>query len=237
MAYLLQIKRLKPSARGGLYAIKDPSVLDRPFSYAKLTVNCDMETDGGGWIVIQRRNANLRRVNFFRSWADYEDGFGNLDGEFWIGLKNIYMLTHNQAMTLQISVWNDTDASDTMITWTYPQFRTAGPNEFYALKDSSLSGHGDGRFGAFTGNRRTHYFSTFDRDNDQNDDNCAYRDQTGWWLYYCGYANPNGRHQPTNLRGTSPLTQRLVWRNNVGNGHDIYTHSEMKLRPQSCNIN
>lgn len=195
---------LKPSARSGLYAIKDPSVLDRPFSHAKLTVNCDMETDGGGWIVIQRRNANLGKVDFFRSWTDYEDGFGNLDGEFWIGLKNIYMLTKDQAMTLQISVWNDTDISESGITWTYPQFRTAGPDEFYAIRDSALRGDGNGRYGAFTG-RRTHYFSTFDRDNDQNDDNSAYRDQSGWWMYYCDSANPNGRHQPTNLRRTSPL--------------------------------
>ena len=80
------------SAETGLYEIKDLCSGDRAFNYAKMHVRCDMETDGGGRIVIQRRITN-RIVNFYKNWEDYENEFGDLDGEFWIGLGNIHELT------------------------------------------------------------------------------------------------------------------------------------------------
>ena len=41
---------------------------------------CDASTAGGGWLVIQRRIDGS--VDFHRDWEDYENGFGNLYGEF-----------------------------------------------------------------------------------------------------------------------------------------------------------
>ena len=67
-----------------------------PFSFpvipTKLATPYDMETDGGGWMVIQKRIAN-RTVNFTRDWNDYVNGFGDLNGEFWYGLDNIHYHT------------------------------------------------------------------------------------------------------------------------------------------------
>ncbi|XP_055942901.1 techylectin-5B-like isoform X2 [Argiope bruennichi] len=54
-----------------------------------LKVHCDMETDGGGWTVIQRRGKFPVQQDFYLDWESYQNGFGNLTKEFWLGNKNI----------------------------------------------------------------------------------------------------------------------------------------------------
>ncbi len=58
-----------------------------------LKVYCDMETKGGGWIVIQRRQDGS--IDFNRTWEEYRDGFGDLSGEFWLGNENLHNLTES----------------------------------------------------------------------------------------------------------------------------------------------
>lgn len=57
---------------------------------------CDQTLAAGGWTVIQRRgptkdgNSLFEPMNFTRSWDEYREGFGDLDGEFWWGNEFIY---------------------------------------------------------------------------------------------------------------------------------------------------
>ena len=43
-------------------------------------------------------------VNFYRDWADYRAGFGNLNGEFWLGNDNLHLLTKNHNLKLKIEL-------------------------------------------------------------------------------------------------------------------------------------
>ncbi|MGH0153262.1 UNVERIFIED_CONTAM: hypothetical protein FKN15_045994 [Acipenser sinensis] len=61
----------------------------------KLTVFCDMDTDGGGWLVFQKRLDGS--VDFYRDWKAYREGFGNQLSEFWLGNDNIHLLTKTAA--------------------------------------------------------------------------------------------------------------------------------------------
>ena len=54
---------------------------------------CDVSTAGGGWLIIRRRD-KLYSTNFCRGWMEYVDGFGDLNKEFWYGLKPICCLTN-----------------------------------------------------------------------------------------------------------------------------------------------
>ena len=94
-----------------------------------------MSTDGGGWTVFQRRHN--KSVNFYRGWKDYKNGFGNLDGNFWLGLDKIHRLTKSGQNVLRID----------MMDWTqntafakYGSFSVASELNFYKLQLSGFSG-------------------------------------------------------------------------------------------------
>ena len=72
----------------GVYAID-------PDGSGAFDVFCDQKAAGGGWTVIQKRLDGS--VDFQRGWNDYKRGFGNLNGEFWLGLDKMNRLTKTKS--------------------------------------------------------------------------------------------------------------------------------------------
>ena len=62
----------------------------------------DHTCTGGGWTVIQRRLGGS--VPFNRTWEEYKLGFGNKDGEYWLGNENIHLLTNQKEYSLRIEL-------------------------------------------------------------------------------------------------------------------------------------
>lgn len=62
---------------------------------------------GGGWTVIQKRQDGS--VDFNRTWNEYREGFGDLNGEFWLGNENIHKITSQGDYSLRIDLedWNN----------------------------------------------------------------------------------------------------------------------------------
>ncbi|XP_040494040.1 angiopoietin-4 isoform X3 [Ursus maritimus] len=73
-------------------------------------VFCDMEANGGGWTLIQRRENGT--VNFQRNWRDYKQGFGDLAGEHWLGNEVVHQLTSRAAYSLRVELqdWEGNEA-------------------------------------------------------------------------------------------------------------------------------
>jgi hypothetical protein len=82
--------RLQGHTQSGLYTVNPSS--DKPF-----TVECDMDTDGGGWTVFQRSQTNASSPR--HSWHDYVHGYTENDGNFWLGLEQLHLLTSKHYLT------------------------------------------------------------------------------------------------------------------------------------------
>ncbi|XP_022100035.1 ryncolin-2-like [Acanthaster planci] len=147
-------------------------------------VYCDMETDGGGWMVVQRRQDGSG--DFYRTWAEYESGFGNLTGEFWSGNRLLHNLTASGEWQLIVNLedWEDNTA------WAeYGEFGLSG--EEYRLRASAYNPASTAGDSLALHNGKL--FTTKDHDNDgSNMGNCAHDYQGAWWFVLCLDANLNG---------------------------------------------
>ncbi|KAK0065235.1 BpFREP21.2 [Biomphalaria pfeifferi] len=130
-----------------------------------LEVMCDTKTDGGGWIIFQRRING--KVDFYRGWQEYRDGFGDYNiGEFYLGNENIFKLTSTGQFDLRI----DLEFNNTKYFAQYKDFKVLSETEKYKLMIGDYSGSA----GDDLSKGNNMFFSTFDRENDGDPNlNCA----------------------------------------------------------------
>ncbi|XP_062616953.1 fibroleukin-like isoform X2 [Saccostrea cucullata] len=163
------------------------------------SVYCDMSTDGGGWTVIQRRQDNS--TDFYRTWSEYKQGFGDPSKNYWIGNDAIYELTKNKDQELRVELQSfdgDTAYAE------YSTFYVVDEYSKYKLTVSGFSGTAGDSMTYNNGYR----FTTKDQDNDgYSVVNCAKANHGAWWYNNCVYANLNGRYGQSSVSGS----QYLVW--------------------------
>ncbi|XP_003389946.1 PREDICTED: fibrinogen C domain-containing protein 1-A-like [Amphimedon queenslandica] len=153
-------------------------------------VYCDMETDGGGWTVFQRRKDGS--VDFYRNWADYENGFGDLTGEFWLGLSKIHRLTKERSNTLRVDL-RDFEGNTSYAN--YSTFSVGDSTSKYTLTVGGYAGTAGDGLTEHNGAK----FATRDQDNDNcANGNCAnYNHEGAWWYHNCFTSHLNGHYLNT----------------------------------------
>ncbi|KAK0065289.1 BpFREP12.5 [Biomphalaria pfeifferi] len=184
-----------------------------------LKVMCDTKTDGGGWIILQRRING--KVDFYRGWKEYRDGFGDYNiGEFYLGNENIFKLTSTGQYDLRI----DLEYNNKKYFAQYENFKLLSETEKYKLQIGDYSGNA-GNDLSYLNNM---FFSTFDRDNDISSVyNCAESCSGAWWYTSCHQSNLNGRWGSTSDKG-------MNWAQLTGYSNSV-TFSEMKIRERGKN--
>ena len=180
-------------------------------------VYCDTNSGGGGWTVIQRRkDGSVEFKN--RDWVEYEDGFGNLHGEFWIGLRSMHCLTSQGNWELRIDYQLKNGTKSYLH---YNKFAIGSAEHQYPLNISGFDSIGltDPFNSSDTLNGKK--FSSRDRDNDLWFGNCGLADG-GWWHSICSQITLNEAY-----------TLIFVYLNRKYHNPTLV---EMKIRPQNCNI-
>ena len=182
-------------SKSGVYTIYPAAYSDG------LDVYCDMDTDDGGWIVIQRRQDGSE--DFYRNWTEYESGFGNLSGEFWLGNKAIQDLTKfGGPWVIRI----DMEDFHGDKPWAeYFGFQLLGGSYKLSYDNFNLeSPAGDSLF-----SNRNRPFQT--KDSYDIGYNCPSHCHGAWWYGLCSEANLNGLYQPKHQDPFKP-SEATYWK-------------------------
>ncbi|XP_023031682.2 microfibril-associated glycoprotein 4-like [Drosophila willistoni] len=175
-----------------------------------------------GWTVIQRRIDG--EVSFNRDWIDYKNGFGDMQGNFFIGLEKLHLLTLSQPHELYIQL---RDVTGNTKYARYDNLIVAGEKDNYMLQSI-------GKYTGTAGDSLTdhvgHMFTTKDKDNDVcTDSNCAAEEAGGWWYEDCAYSRLNGKYDKD---GISSNHNGIAWGSWSEWNYTIsLTFAQMMIRP------
>jgi len=184
-----------------------------------IRVLCDTVTDGGNWIVIQRRTAG--DVDFYRNWLHYVSGFGDVTGDHWLGLEHIHTLCPpSRPCRLRVDL-KDPNYNNGQLVWAeYSSFSLTGYSDNYRLSISGYDARSTVRDSlAYIDGMA---FSAKDKDNDTWGGNCATLCHGAWWYRSCAQSHLNGNYGVRDGTG-------IRWLRSSGN--NLYaTYTEMKIR-------
>ncbi|XP_062058291.1 angiopoietin-4 [Lepus europaeus] len=185
-------------------------------------VFCDMETNGGGWTLIQRRDGG--KEDFQRNWKDYKQGFGDPAAEHWLGNEVVHQLTSRAPYSLRVEL-QDWEGHEVYAE--YERFQLGSEEQWYRLSVSGYNGTA-GRQSSLV--LQDTNFSTRDADNDNCHCKCAQMLSGGWWFDACGVSNLNGIYYPKghHIRKLNGIR----WQYFRGSSYSLRA-TRMMLRPAS----
>ena len=157
----------------------------------------------------------------FFAGASYVDGFGDPDGEHWLGLKNIHCLTSRVECTeLRVGL---TDFEGVKKFASYRFFSVGNAGTKYRLNVGGYVGTAGDALTTHNGTA----FSTFDQDNDlRKEDSCAVLYKGAWWYRSCHESNLNGQY----LSGShTSYADGVNWYPFKGHHYSL-KYSAMKIR-------
>ncbi|XP_027696121.1 angiopoietin-2 isoform X2 [Vombatus ursinus] len=198
----------------GIYTLTFPNSTDEVKAY------CDMETNGGGWTVIQRREDGS--TDFQRTWKEYKMGFGDPAGEYWLGNELVSQLTNQQRYVLKIHLkdWEGNEAYSL-----YEHFYLSSEELNYRIHLKGLTGTA-GKISSIS--QPGNDFSTKDADNDKCICKCSQMLTGGWWFDACGPSNLNGMYYPQ--RQNTNKFNGIKWYYWKGSGYSLKA-TTMMIRP------
>ncbi|XP_041373663.1 ryncolin-4-like [Gigantopelta aegis] len=184
-----------------------------PLNVSKLLPAVNGYFDSDGWLVMQRRMNGSE--NFNRTWIEYEDGFGDLQNEFWLGNKYVHLLTNQKQYEVKFSVL---DSNGTRGTIHFEHFSISDAADKYRL---TLVGRTTSNTTDFMSYHRGQPFSTEDQDNDNFvTKHCAQSFGCGWWFVRCAFGPLNAKYGVYGIYTNWPFfTRRLK-------------QTEIKIRPR-----
>ncbi|XP_053389631.1 ficolin-1-like [Mercenaria mercenaria] len=157
-------------------------------------------------------------VDFDRYIVEYQDTFGHLYGEFWLGLKYIKEIAAQGATEIRLDL---SDGFGRHGYEAFQDFRLSGDNEYtlHILEESrsfsggieqfqnasnGLAGNNGNVFAAMSGFLPTDYYRR-----------CPVDEKSGWWYdYYCGGVDLNGPY----------LTPGTLWNESTGDKTPGFKH-------------
>ncbi|EEC05776.1 ixoderin B, putative, partial [Ixodes scapularis] len=210
--------QLMGKSRSGEYTIS-------PLPDIALTVSCDMDSDGGGWTVIQRRGMyEPAGNNFEKTFKEYEDGFHIIEGHTSTGLAS------RKVVTSWHMVWfpggeNSIPVTSPFVSYLISLYRIT----LQIMKIRYSCVYKSSCYDALSSHNG--YPFSVKKNGQHSGDRCVSQISGGWWFNGCIHSNLNG----WKFKESVPETSKglgITWynRNDKSSYFDVYSEVEMKIR-------
>ena len=160
-------------------------------------------------------------VDFNQSWQSYVDGFGYLNGNYWIGLEALHSLT-KETKNIRFYIQSFINDGNIGVAY-YDTFAIGNSSTKYILTINGYSGNVKDSMWNSDGCK----FSTSDHDNDNTTvRNCGLEYGGGWWFNDCHKGFLNGKYS---LTGSCSYGVGIVWSAWKGQQYS-YKHVIMSIK-------